>query len=102
MNTHTHEDRKRKIMETVFGVYLELGEVEGSTGALHGRHSYLTLNYRGPVHLSLMVVVPNEIVFVLEFVDALNLKAVRKLQQTTQSAKTFSGLVVFHVLFHFY
>lgn len=86
-------------METVFGVYLELAELEGSTGALRGWHRYLALNYRGPVHPSPMVVTLNEIVFELEFGDGLNLKPVRKQQQTTQNAKTFSGLLGFHVFF---
>lgn len=89
-------------METVFGVYLELAELEGSTGALRGWHRYLALNYRGPVHPSPMAVAPNEIVFELEFGDGLNLKPVRKQQQTTQNAKTFSGLLGFHGFFHSY
>lgn len=49
-----------------------------------------------------MVVVPDGIVLELEFVDALNLRAVRKQQQTTQSAKALSGLLLFYALFHFY
>lgn len=45
-----------------------------------------------------LAVVPDEIVLELEFVDALNVRAVRK---QLQSAKALSGLLLFHAFFHF-